>query len=212
MAVEILYEDSKIVVALKPCGVLSTDEPGGFPSMVRSALGEGSNVYTVHRLDAAVGGVMVLARTRHAASTLGKAVQERRFRKEYLAVVHGEVPAAGELRDWLVRDPEERRTFVVSAPQPDAKEAVLTYDCLGCRDDLSLVRIELHTGRTHQIRCQFSSRGWPLWGDKKYGRGEEGNIALWSHALRFAHPVTGEELYFEKEPPAEMPWCIFEKP
>ena len=206
---QILYEDSKIVVAVKPCGVLSTDEPGGMPSLVRTALGEGSCVYTVHRLDAAVGGVMVLARTRHAASTLGCSVQEHRFQKEYLAVVRGEIPQGGELRDWLVRDTKERRTYAVPEPRQDAREAVLSYERLGVRDGLSLAHIQLRTGRTHQIRCQFSARGWPLWGDRKYGRAEEGDIALWSYALTFAHPVTGEELHFEKRPPEAMPWELF---
>ena len=209
---EILYFDNKIIVCVKPRGVLSTDEPGGLPSLLREAMGEtDAPLYTVHRLDAAVGGLMVLARTRHAASDLGKAVQNGIFHKEYRAVVQGAVPErAGTFRDLLRRDREKRMTFVTAEPGPDTREAVLDYVVLAERDGLSLVRVVLHTGRTHQIRCQFASRGLPIWGDKKYGLpGDGGEIALWSHALGFTHPATGEPMQFEKAPPDTWPWTAF---
>lgn len=209
---ELLYLDNKIIVFVKPRGVLSTDEPGGAPSLLRAQLGdESAPVYTVHRLDAAVGGVMVCARTRRAASDLGKAIQAGRFRKEYLAVLRGAPEEkTGVLRDWLTRDTRTRMTRAVPSPQKDAREAVLDYAVLEERDGLSLAKIRLHTGRTHQIRCQFASRGLPLWGDRKYGRpGEEGPVALWSHRLSFAHPRTGETLTFTREPPEEEPWTFF---
>jgi len=211
---EILYCDNKLAVFVKPAGVLSTDEPGGVPSLLRAALGdETTPVYTVHRLDAAVGGLMVCARTRRAASDLGRAVQSGALEKDYLAVLRG-VPAenSGTLRDLLWRDTRRGVTFVASAPGKDVKTAELTYETLGEKEGLSLVKIRLLTGRTHQIRCQFAHRGLPLWGDRKYGRpGEEGPIALWSRGLAFPHPATGETLRFAKDPPEITPWTLFEE-
>ena len=212
-ALEFLYLDSKIAVCRKEPGVLSTDEPGGMPERIRAALGkEDAPVYTVHRLDAAVGGVMVYARTRHAASDLGKAIQAGRFCKEYLAVIHGVTPdTTGTFRDLLWRDTREGKTYVTDTPGKDAREAVLDYELLARREGLSLVQIILRTGRTHQIRCQFSARGLPLWGDRKYGAADGGEIALWSHALAFAHPATGEELSFTLPPPDREPWIAFKE-
>ena len=189
---ELLYADNKIIVCVKPAGVLSTDEPGGMPSLLRAALGEKSApIYTVHRLDAAVGGVMVYARTRHAASDLGKAMQR------------------GELCDLLRRDTALRKTFVAAVPGKDTREARLGYERLGVRGGLALYRIRLYTGRAHQIRCQLAARGAPLWGDGKYGGSGEGCIALFSCALSFPHPVTGERMTFEKMPDAVYPWTEF---
>ena len=124
--------------------------------------------------------------------------------------MHGQTPARGELRDLLLRDKAKRKTYVVSEPGKGVQEAVLDYETLGEADGLSLVKIYLQTGRTHQIRCQFSGRALPLWGDKKYSTlPDEGPIALWSHALHFAHPATGEILFFEQEPPEVEPWVRF---
>ena len=207
---EILYADEKLVVCLKPRGVLSTDEPGGMPSLLRAQLGEGTSVYTVHRLDAAVGGVMVYARTRHAASDLGKAIQDGRFRKEYRAVITGRPPEpAGTLRDLLGRDPRRRMTFVANEPGPGVQAAELSYETLAERDGLTLLGIVLATGRTHQIRVQLASRGLPLWGDRKYGAGEGEHIALWSARIAFDHPRTGERMNFTAPPPAGAPWDAF---
>ena len=206
---ELLYVDEKIVVCQKPAGLLSTDEPGGVPSLLRSAL-QTENIYTVHRLDAAVGGVMVYARTRHAASDLGKAVQAGELYKEYRAVVCG-TPAeeSGVLRDLLRRDTRRRMSFAVTEPGPGVREAELEYKVLARREELTLVKIVLRTGRTHQIRCQFAARGWPLWGDGKYGTAREAPIALWSCRLRFRHPATGERMDFAATPPAIEPWTLF---
>ena len=208
---EILHIDKRILVALKPAGVLSTDEPGGMPSLLRAALGdEKACVRTVHRLDAAVQGVMVFARSAKAASLLSEQVRGRQFQKEYLAVVHGAPPAAGELRDLLGRDTARRMTYVADAPGKDVREAVLDYEVLQHSAGFSLVKIRLHTGRTHQIRVQFSSRGWPLAGDRKYGV-EDGfaQIALWSHRIAFTHPETGEAVEFSALPPHEGAWGMF---
>lgn len=209
---EILYQDKSILVAVKPAGVLSTDEPGGMPELVREALGDPKAcVRTVHRLDRVVSGLMVLARTPQAASKLSAQIRAHDFGKTYLAVVHGAPETlSGTYRDLLARDPNERKTYVAAKPGKGVQEAVLDYETLGTAEDLSLVKIYLQTGRTHQIRCQFSSRGLPLWGDKKYSTlPDEGPIALWSHALHFAHPDTGEILYFEQQPPAITPWTRF---
>ena len=180
---DILYQDNSILVCIKPAGVLSTDEPGGVPELVRQALGDpNACVRTVHRLDRVVSGLMVLARTPAAASKLSAQIREHDFGKTYLAVVHGEPDALqGTYRDLLRRDPAERKTYVTDKMAKGVQEAVLDYDVLGTRAELSLVRIYLQTGRTHQIRCQFSSRGLPLWGDKKYSTlPDDGPIALWS--------------------------------
>ncbi len=210
---EWIYQDNRILVCVKPPGVLSTDGPGGLPGLVRKQLGDPQAcVRTVHRLDQVVGGLVVLARSREAASILSQQIREGGFYKEYLAIVHGtpESPS-GTLTDLLLRNREERRTYVVSDPQKGAKEAVLDYQVLDTCQGLSLVRIRLHTGRTHQIRVQFSSRGLPLVGDRKYGLETDScNIALWSHCLEFSHPETGALLRFTKAPPAIYPWSLFE--
>jgi 23S rRNA pseudouridine1911/1915/1917 synthase len=211
---EILYQDNRILVCLKPTGVRSTDEPGGVPELLREQLGDPTAcIRTVHRLDQVVGGVMVLARSRKAAQLLSRQMQSRAFEKEYLAVVHGTPPEAGTLKDLLYRDTARRRTLVAAQPGKGVQEAVLDYRVLEEREGLSLVSIRLHTGRTHQIRVQFSSRGWPLAGDGKYGLPDDPaeQIALWSHTLAFAHPPTGEQMTFSAPPPETEPWTIFQK-
>ncbi len=203
----IIHTDPAFVVCTKPSGVLSTDEPGGLPDLCRAALGN-PNIRTVHRLDRVVSGLMVLARTRRAASDLSAQIRDGIFHKEYTAVLHGSLAeSSGTLRDLLARDKAERKTYVVHEPGKDVQEAILNYEILSATPDFSKVRIELITGRTHQIRCQFSSRGLPLVGDRKYSTREDGcEIALWSSLLRFRHPKTGEELTFTAPPPDEFPW------
>ena len=208
---EIIYQDKDIIVCVKPAGVLSTDEPGGVPDLVRTALGDpGANVRTVHRLDQTVSGLMVLARRSKAASELSRQIREGEFQKEYVAVIHGNPPEdTGELRDLLLRNKQERKTYIVPEPGKDVQEAVLDYRVLNRADNLARVRIRLHTGRTHQIRVQFSGQGWPLVGDRKYGNPEEAcNIALWSYRLAFRHPYSGKPMEFILEPPEIYPWSI----
>lgn len=209
---ELLYTDSRIVVCIKPAGVLSTDEPGGMPELLRRMLGEGKDgcVRVVHRLDRPVGGVMVYARSRMADSLLSGQVQRRELEKEYLAVVEGRLPEkAGLLEDWLQRDRRTRTTAAVSRPGPEARPAALRYETLAEETGRSLVRIRLLTGRTHQIRAQFSSRGYPLCGDRKYGAKTGGDIALWSYRIAFTHPQTGERMAFSALPPDGAPWNDF---
>ena len=208
---ELLYVDEKIVVCVKPAGAPSTDEPGGLPELVRLALGDPkATVKTVHRLDQVVSGVMVLARTARAASDLSEQIRNHQFEKEYLAAIHG-CPAEdkGTFRDLLARNKAEKKTYIVTEPGKDAQEAVLDYQVVARSEELSKVRIRLHTGRTHQIRAQFSGREFPLVGDKKYGRGEDCDIALWSCRVAFRHPKTGEFMEFQKKPPAVYPWYEF---
>lgn len=209
MDMELIHVDRDIVVCIKPPRVLSTDEPGGLPDLVREALGDPkANVRTVHRLDRVVSGLMVLARTRKSASELSRQIRDGEFAKEYLAVLHG-VPEEKQatLRDLLLRNKEEKKTYVVKEHDKDVQEAVLNYELLSKTEDLSKVRIELVTGRTHQIRAQFSGRNLPLVGDKKYSLYEDDcEIALWSHKIAFNHPYTGKRMEFIQEPPAVYPW------
>lgn len=211
---ELIYQDKFLCVAVKPAGVLSTDEPGGMPQLVREALGdESACVRTVHRLDRVVSGLMVLARTAEAASELSRQIREQTFHKSYLAVLHG-VPehTEGTLTDLLLRDKRECKTYVTDQPGKGVQEAILDYKTLQTAGNMSLVQIWLRTGRTHQIRAQFSSRGLPLVGDRKYSTLDDGcNIALWSYQLRFTHPESGKRMEFSCLPPEIMPWSIFSK-
>ena len=210
-AMEILYQDANILVCIKPARVLSTDEPGGLPELVREALGDPkADVRTVHRLDRVVSGVMVLARSANAASELSRQIREDKFRKEYLAVVHGKPEnPEGTLRDLLARDKARRMTFVAEAPGKGVQEAALSYRVLEYANGMSLVRVRLHTGRTHQIRVQFSM---PLVGERKYAVWNDPcELALWSAKIGFYHPGTGEWVEFSKEPPAVFPWTEFGK-
>ena len=209
---ELLYVDEAIVVCIKPARVLSTDEPGGLPEMVRLALGDSNaDIRTVHRLDRVVSGVMVLARSAAAASELSRQVRENTFQKEYLAVLHGRPKdSAGILTDLLYRDKARRMTMVAQEPGKGVQEAVLHYHVLGTSDGMSKVAVQLHTGRTHQIRVQFASRGLPLVGERKYSTLEDPcEIALWSHRIAFHHPFTGETVRFSQNPPETYPWEIF---
>ena len=211
-AMEILYQNANFLVCIKPARVLSTDEPGGLPELVREALGDPkADVRTVHRLDRVVSGVMVLARNARAASELSRQIREDQFSKEYLAVVHGRPESPeGTLRDLLARDKARRMTFVADAPGKGVQEAALSYRVLEYADGMSLVRVRLHTGRTHQIRVQFSSRGMPLVGERKYAVWNDPcELALWSAKIGFYHPGTGEWVEFSKEPPAVFPWTAF---
>lgn len=206
---ELIYHDDAIVVCLKPQRVLSTDEPGGVPELVRQALGdENADVRTVHRLDRVVGGLMVLARSATAASELSRQIRENEFEKEYLAVIHGAPDNAAErLQDLLARDKARKMTMVVQGEGKGVQPASLSYRVLAQNNGLSRVRIQLETGRTHQIRVQFASRGMPLVGERKYSTLEDNcEIALWSYRLAFTHPQTGEQMEFVQEPPQIYPW------
>jgi len=209
---DIIYMDDTLIVCIKPAKALSTDEPGGVPELLRQHLGQpDADIRTVHRLDRVVSGLMVLARNAEAASKLSHQIREDEFEKEYLAVVHG-VPSQpeGTLRDLLVRDKARKMTMVAECPGKGVQEAILHYRVLGSNEKMSLIRIRLETGRTHQIRVQFASRGLPLVGERKYSTLEDPcQIALWSCGLGFLHPKTGERMFFEMLPPEVDPWNRF---
>lgn len=211
----IFYDDEQIVVCSKPVGVASQgDAPGAMPERLRSQLGCGA-IFPVHRLDQTTGGVMVYAKTAQAASALSQQLPSGRMQKEYLAVLRG-LPAQphAELRDFLYHDRNRNKTFVVK-PRAGAREAHLSYQVLsqaadGAAGTLCLVRIKLYTGRTHQIRAQFSARRLPLLGDGKYGGGDNRcTCALWSYRLSFCHPQSGAPMTVTCLPPQQFPWNAF---
>ncbi|TDF99406.1 RluA family pseudouridine synthase [Paenibacillus piri] len=220
--VPVLYEDNHVIVVVKPVNVPTQEDDSRDPdllTMIKQDLKhrhhKPGNVYLglVHRLDRPVGGVMVFAKTSKAASRLSDAVRTRTIRKRYTAVVNGKPKQPqGTLTHYLLKDTRMNMVSVVTPDKPGAKEAVLDYRVAGQLDGLSLVEIELHTGRPHQIRVQFAAIGCPLVGDQRYGAhltrpGQQ--IALWSTALSFDHPVTKETLSFTSAPPAEFPWLLW---
>ena len=190
---EILYSDKHIAVCVKPVGLDSEHE---VPEALKEALG--GEIFPIHRLDKNVGGVMVYARTKQAAASLSKAVQEGTMVKEYVALVHGTPPESGDWTDLLFKDSTKNKVFVVKKERRGVKKARLEF--LRLREgENSLVRIRLHTGRSHQIRVQFSSRGFPLVGDHKYGaRDSSPAPMLFSCKLTFPHQ--GKTVSYEKLP------------
>lgn len=203
--IEILYQDNDIIVCIKPAGLLSEGEGEDSLLTVLSAQC-GGQVFPVHRLDRGAAGLMVFARNSKAAAGLSRAVQEKQLKKEYFARVSG-VPAEkeGEMTDFLFKDSRKGKVFAVKRPRKGVREARLTYRVLWQDGDSSLVRVALDTGRTHQIRVQFSSRGMPLWGDGKYGSRVKGELALFSCGLGFPHPRTGKRMEWEAKPMGQ-PW------
>ena len=190
---EILYSDRDIVVCIKPVGL---DAEAQVPAALTEALG--GQVFPIHRLDKNVGGIMVYARTKTAAAALSKAVQEGTMVKEYRAMVHGTPPESGDWEDLLWKDSTKNKVFVVKRERKGVKKARLEFNRLS-EGDTSLVHIRLHTGRSHQIRVQFSSRGFPLVGDHKYGaRDERTEPMLFSCRITF--PYQGQTVTFEKLP------------
>ncbi len=186
---EILYSDKQIVVCVKPVGLDSEHE-------VPQALG--GEIYPIHRLDKNVGGVMVYAKTRQAAAALSRAVQDGSLVKEYVALTHGTPPETGDWEDLLWKDSVKNKVFVVKRERKGVKKARLEFRRVRAGEP-SLVRIRLHTGRSHQIRVQFASRGFPLVGDHKYGARDEATAPmLFSCCLSF--PCGGQTLHFEAYP------------
>ena len=212
----ILYEDAHLVVAVKPVGVLSEDSEKGasMPALLRQHYrdaGQNDYIATVHRLDKIVGGAMVFSRRREVTGKLTAAMQEHRFTKEYLAVLRGHPERPSDtLTDLLFRDAAHNKSYVVQRMRKGVREASLDYRELGRTEDLSLVRVRLHTGRTHQIRVQFASRQLPLLGDIRYGsKDPRCTAALWSCHLAFDHPVTHRPVDVFCPPPDAYPWNLF---
>lgn len=189
----VLFSDRDLAVCIKPVGLDSETE---VPEALKEQLG--GEIYPIHRLDKNVGGVMVYARNKKAAATLSKAIQEGNMVKEYVAMVHGTPPETGDWEDLLWKDSRQNKVFVVKRQRAGVKKARLEYRVLRPGPE-SLVRIRLHTGRSHQIRVQFSSRGFPLVGDHKYGSRDAGkNPMLFSCCIRF--PWQGETMVYEAHP------------
>lgn len=190
---EILFSDRDIVLCVKPVGL---DSEIQMPAALKETLG--GEIYPVHRLDKNVGGVMVFARTQTAAASLSKAIQEGKLIKEYVALVHGNPPESGDWEDLLWKDSRKNKVFVVKRMRGGVKKARLEFTRLTSGEE-SLVRVRLHTGRSHQIRVQFASRRYPLVGDHKYGaRDNVPAPMLYSCKLTFPHK--GKLLEFEKLP------------
>lgn len=212
MNLSLLYSDDDFLICEKPAGVSS--ESPGLPEMVRSQCG--FPVFPVHRLDRITGGAIVLARTSRACAALQQLFLSDRVKKEYLAVVSG-VPdsPSGSFTDLLYHDQRSNKTFVVDKPRKGVKEAFCEWAVLQTEESpegpLSLVRVSLHTGRTHQIRVQFASRHMPLAGDRRYGSRVKSDVpALWSARISFSHPIKSEKAVdVSSAPPPSFPWSLF---
>ncbi len=218
MTIPILYEDDAVVLCCKPVGVLSEPCRGrGLPELLAETLraqGKNDFVAGVHRLDKAVGGLMVFSRRKDLTGALTGQIRRHETQKEYFAVLRGvpETPE-GVLEDLLFHDSRCNKTFVVDRMRKGVREAKLSYRTVARAEDggqtLTLVRVRLFTGRTHQIRVQFASRGLPLLGDIRYGSKAACSPALWSCRLCFRHPLTGKEVDLSCPPPDIYPWTLF---
>ncbi|MBM7570611.1 RluA family pseudouridine synthase [Aquibacillus albus] len=222
MKIPILYEDNHLLFVEKPVNIPVQEDRTKNPDLL-SLLKEDlkiryqkpGNVYLalVHRLDRPVGGVMVFSKTSKAASRLSDAIRRNDINKKYLAVVRGRPPKDSDvLEDYLVKNRRKNIVSTASPHQKKAKKAVMEYEVIGEKKGLSLLSIQLHTGRPHQIRVQLSSRNCPLYGDQKYGQevnqaGQQ--IALWSQTLAIEHPTKKEETTIKSKPPNEYPWNLW---
>ena len=215
-AIEVLYSDPKLAVVIKPCGIPSQADMTGDPAMPE-ILSEQlqRKIYPVHRLDRAVGGLMVFACSAGAAGSLGRMMEQGLFVKEYAAVVHGvPEPSSGEYFDYLLHDKRKNRSMSKGQACVDlhARPASLSYEMLdkAAGDEVfSLLKVRLATGRTHQIRAQLSARGMPIAGDGKYGAHDKCEIALWSYRLTFPYPSAEKQMAFLCLPERTWPWSMF---
>lgn len=216
--INIIYEDNHLLVVEKPINVPVCEDSSGdrdllttLKKYIKEKYNKPGNVYLglVHRLDRPVGGVMVFAKTSKAASRLSEQVRNNKLVKVYYAVVCGKIKDKDIFIDYLVKDSKRNKSFVTDSN--NGKFSKLSYELIACKNNFSLVEIHLETGRSHQIRVQFASRGFPLVGDAKYNSNSDNriNIALFAKKLSFYHPVTKEKLCFELEMPKRYPFNIF---
>ena len=220
--VKVIYEDNHLLVVEKPVNILSQGDDTNDKDMVnllkqyiKEKYNKPGNVFIglVHRLDRPVGGVMVFAKTSKAASRLSEQIRNKTLKKTYRAVIHGTMDKEKSiLKDYLYKNKKTNMVSVVNKNHKEAKNAELSYKTLDTKNGLSLVEIDLKTGRPHQIRVQFSSRKHPLFGDQRYGQGVNKvgqQISLWSYKIEIQHPTTKEKMKFICEPPKEYPWNTF---
>ncbi len=218
---KVIYEDNHIIVVEKKPNIPSQSDKTGDIDMltivkeyIKEKYNKPGNVYLglVHRLDRPVGGIMIFARTSKSASRLSNQVREKIFKKEYLAVVDGKPePKSGTLEDYLYKDERNNISKVVKKEKKNSKLAKLDYELVKYNEikNLSLLKINLHTGRHHQIRVQLSNFGHSIYGDQKYGkRGKGKQIALWAYKLTIEHPITKEKMEFVDYPEPNGTWCI----
>lgn len=213
--IKFLYYDKYIIVCLKPVGILSESVPRekNMPDMLKKQT-KAYKIDVIHRLDRNVGGVMVFSKSQKATVPLAKMMAAHKFEKEYLAVVEGSLKGKGVFEDYLVKDKKNCKVYVTSKANKEAKYAKLEYEVLATKKDLSLVKIKLFTGRTHQIRVQFASRGFYLSGDTKYGNQETKDtgktpIALFSYRLAFNHPIYKKMIECTEYPEPKGKFSLF---
>ena len=211
MDIRVLYENNGYIVCQKPFGITSEDgKVKGMPTL----LNEEKPLLTVHRLDREVGGVMVYAKSSKAAAKLSAQVTDKSFFKEYIAVVEGEVDSSGRYEDLLFKDSSKNKSYVVKRERKGVKKAILNFERVAvasCEGQLlSLIKIKLETGRTHQIRVQFSSRNHAVFGDKKYGSKLNGGFGLFLKKIGFKCTETGEYKEYDLPLPNTIPWSVFE--
>lgn len=210
--INILFEDKSIVVCEKPVGVSSQGEdPNSMITLLKSQLN--SDIFPIHRLDQTVGGLMVYAKNSQAAGKLSGQMAQDQFTKEYLAIVQGTLEKDEDtLEDLLFHDKRKNKSYVVDRQRNGVKSAKLSYKVLDSRNESSLIRVHLYTGRTHQIRVQFASRKHPLIGDGKYGdKSNKNNISLYSAYLKFSHPFKKEVLEFSSKPDLNSSWDLYKE-
>ncbi len=205
---KILFEDKNVVVVIKPPEILSqfSETEENAVSILKGMTG--SEIFVISRLDRNVGGVMVFAKNQKSAAELTRQMQDGVFRKEYIAAVYGcPEEDKGVFEDLLFKDSRKNKSFVVKKERKGVKKASLDYEVVEKRDEISIVKIHLHTGRTHQIRVQFASRKMPLVGDGKYGAKDNcKNMGLFCREITFKNPATKEMLTFSAEPENVYPW------
>lgn len=224
MNIPILYEDNHLIIVEKPVNMpVQADQSQDLDLLtyikadIKERYNKPGNVYVglIHRLDRPVGGAIVFAKTSKAASRMADLLRKQEINRSYLAVVRGKViRRQGRLTDFVWKDRQKNEVYVVNKHKDGAKKAVLDYTLIENKQNLSLVKIQLQTGRSHQIRVQMKQLGHPLYGDQKYGQhvNKQGQqIALWSHTISFIHPVRGEEIQVTCSPPKVNPWNIWEK-
>jgi len=222
-SIKVLYEDNHIIVVEKPINIPSQGDKTGDTDMLtiikvylKEKYNKPGEVYLglVHRLDRPTGGIMVFAKTSKAAGRLSEQIRDKQFKKKYICIVDGKLEnEKGSLKHYLIKNEKTNTSKVVKAETKNAKEALLDYEVIRYNEEtkLSLVKVDLKTGRHHQIRLQFSDIGHSIYGDQKYGiRGKGKQLALWAYYLSFYHPVKQEYMEFEDYPEAVGSWKILE--